>query len=493
MKNSFDPVDIIKIIIFIILVAGIAGVFVYMHVLNDPHEHLDSAWIVEVKATCTEQGYRYKTCPDCKAHHSGEVVPALGHDAKEPVKENVVEASCIAGGSYDEISYCSRCNEVVTTKHVIVEIHAHKAAPAVKENVIAPTCTEAGSYDSVIDCSECGARISSEKVTVPALGHTETEFSTEVVDPTCDTDGAINVSSHCNVCGEEYIVSTEVITAIGHTPSTAVKTNEIPSTCIAAGSYDFVIYCQTCGDELDRTTVPVPKLEHIPGAPVKENVVDPTCTKYGQHDNVIYCTAEGCGAVLSSTVGVSAPTGRHVYDATLAYNEVTERIELSIRCTYDGCDVTDVIDTFADDELVSEVTVSPTCATTGLRVYTATVDYDGYTLTASTTVVEPTEEHVLIAYDKDGNPYNVITTAYYDDGNGNITYGYLYDDQFGRKYYLVSTPGITPSIDSSKGETYASIWDENGFATGVYKCALGNEWREVSIYNANYDTRLQTP
>ena len=57
-------------------------------------------------ATCTEP----KTCSRCGATE-GE---ALGHDAGEPVRENVKEATCTENGNYDEVVYCSRCQEEIS-------------------------------------------------------------------------------------------------------------------------------------------------------------------------------------------------------------------------------------------------------------------------------------------------------------------------------------------------------------------------------------------
>ena len=49
--------------------------------------------------------------------------------------------------------------------------HSHTPAQPVRENVIASTCTAAGSYDIVTYCSVCGEVISTETYFVSALGH----------------------------------------------------------------------------------------------------------------------------------------------------------------------------------------------------------------------------------------------------------------------------------------------------------------------------------
>ena len=99
------------IVVLLLIFALFAGLFVYTHFILGEHTHqaAEDEWVVETAATCTEQGYKYQVCTTCGISFNGRVTDALGHDFADPIKENVVEATCTAGGSYDMTSYCSRC------------------------------------------------------------------------------------------------------------------------------------------------------------------------------------------------------------------------------------------------------------------------------------------------------------------------------------------------------------------------------------------------
>ncbi len=127
---------------------------------------LEHTWI---EATCTKP----KTCSVCGATEGkalghdtpdlsctqksvctrcGEEVPELGHEW--------VEANCT------EPKTCTRCGETEGSAL------GHNAADPVKENVVSATCTEDGKYDEVVYCSVCKEELSRTVKNEPALGHT---------------------------------------------------------------------------------------------------------------------------------------------------------------------------------------------------------------------------------------------------------------------------------------------------------------------------------
>ena len=98
-------------------------------------------------------------------------VPEHEHTAAEAVRENEVSATCTQEGSYDEVVYCTECEEEISREHKTVDKLQHKAAAPVKENEVAATCTKEGSYDEVVYCSECGEKLSRETKTIEKIPH----------------------------------------------------------------------------------------------------------------------------------------------------------------------------------------------------------------------------------------------------------------------------------------------------------------------------------
>lgn len=166
------------------------------------------------------------------------------HTPKAAVIENKVNPTCTTDGSYDEVVYCSSCNEVISTTHKITQATGHTSGEAFIENKKNASHTKDGYYDSVIYCKDCGEELSRETITIPA------------------TD---------------------------HNPATAVVENRVEPTCTEAGHYDSVIYCKDDGDELSRTTVELEPTGHVGSNAVKENIVNATEDEEGSYEEVVYC------------------------------------------------------------------------------------------------------------------------------------------------------------------------------------------------------------
>ncbi|MBR2539229.1 MAG: leucine-rich repeat protein [Mogibacterium sp.] len=86
------------------------------------------------------------------------------HTAGEPVKENVVEATCVQDGSYDEVTYCTECGQELERKTIIEEKKGH----TFDEGIVTKPATCETEGVKTFTCSEC-------KVTrteaIPAFGH----------------------------------------------------------------------------------------------------------------------------------------------------------------------------------------------------------------------------------------------------------------------------------------------------------------------------------
>ncbi len=79
---------------------------------DDETEALGHSYDAVVTApTCTDKGYTTYTCSVCDDSYVADEVAALGHTEGTPVRENEVPATLNAPGSYDEVVYCSVCNE----------------------------------------------------------------------------------------------------------------------------------------------------------------------------------------------------------------------------------------------------------------------------------------------------------------------------------------------------------------------------------------------
>ena len=199
---------------------------------------------VDKEATCEETGLKSIHCKRCDIKKDETVIPAKGHVAGEKKIENATEAVCEAGGSYDEVVYCTVCNKEISRKTIKTEAKGHKwdSGKITKE----PTCTEEGV--KTFECMVCG-KTKTEKVS--ALGHDWNEDFTVDKESTCEETGLKSI--HCKRC--DIKKDETVIPAKGHVAGEKKIENATESTCEKGGSYDEVVYCTVCNKELSRTTV----------------------------------------------------------------------------------------------------------------------------------------------------------------------------------------------------------------------------------------------
>ena len=241
------------------------------------HEHTPAEAVKEniVPATC-KQGGTYDEvvyCSECEEEISrtAKTTEKAAHTPAEPVKENEVAATCGAAGSYDEVIKCSVCGEEISREAKTTEKLAHTPAEAVKENEVAATCGAAGSYDEVVYCSVCKAEISREAKTVEATGeHTEAPIG-EAKAATCTEAGLTN-GSFCSVCNTE-LVAQEVIPALGHD---YVIIPAVEAECHKDG-LTVGVGCSVCEEILiKQDVVPAAHPEDM------EMIKEPTCTEKGK-------------------------------------------------------------------------------------------------------------------------------------------------------------------------------------------------------------------
>jgi len=126
------------------------------------------------EATCTEEGYTGDTvCTACGITVTpGEKIEKAAHTAGEPVKENVVESTYETGGSYDLVTRCTVCNEVIATEHVTTPVLEGGIAITVKASALG-TATIAGKDVTTSDVTATVAPNSDVVLTAtPAEGAT---------------------------------------------------------------------------------------------------------------------------------------------------------------------------------------------------------------------------------------------------------------------------------------------------------------------------------
>ena len=78
------------------------------------------------------------------------ILEHTGHNPLEAVRENEVDSTCYAEGSYDEVVRCSNAHcdfadKVITRTTKTIEKKAHTPAQAVEENRVEASCETDGS------------------------------------------------------------------------------------------------------------------------------------------------------------------------------------------------------------------------------------------------------------------------------------------------------------------------------------------------------------
>lgn len=145
----------------------------------------------------------------------------IGHEcvAGEPQIENNVDPTCTTAGSYDTVTRCTVCNEIISSVHTDVDALGH----SYDEGVVTtkPDCENAGV--KTFTCGVCGDTYTEA---VDALGHTEVEIP--AVEATCTTAGS-TVGVKCSVC-DAVITAPQTVEALGH--------NYVDGTCSVCGEAD---------------------------------------------------------------------------------------------------------------------------------------------------------------------------------------------------------------------------------------------------------------
>ena len=235
-------------------------------------DHVYGEWVPAKAATCSAAGHvGYYQCSVCDKYFDAEYNEIedieIGIDPDAHSWTWVIDDDPTCGEAGKKHQECTLCGDTQAEDTPIPATGNHTPGEAAVENNVDPTCLAGGSYDSVIYCTACGAQLSRTHVTVDALGHNFGEW-TETAAPSCLAAG--EETRYCSRCDA---TETQPVSALGHDFGEWTET-AAPS-CLAAG--EETRYCSRC----DATeTQPVAALGHDFGEWTE--TLAPTCTEAGE-------------------------------------------------------------------------------------------------------------------------------------------------------------------------------------------------------------------
>lgn len=207
-------------------------------------------------------------------------------------KENYVASTCLKEGSYDLVTYCKDCNEVISTKHITLPLSDHIKGNVKAEVKKYPYCEKDGLLIKTTYCLVCNKPISKEEEILPKTGHLFKDENWKVVKEPTETEEGLE-ERYCLNCLKER--QTRVIPKLSHIHN-LVKIDEVKATCQKEGTKEYY-KCSKCGklysDEKGTKEISKPetiaKLSHNfdEGKVLKEA----TCEK----DGLIEYTCKVCG------------------------------------------------------------------------------------------------------------------------------------------------------------------------------------------------------
>ena len=339
--------------------------------------------------TCTAIGWdAYVTCSRCDYSTYNEI-PALGHTDGEWTVD--IKETCATAGSKHQV--CAVCGKTIATE-TISATGNHLWDDG--EETQSPTCTEPGKI--TYKCTVCKTASRTEEI--PALGHTDGEWITDI-EPTCTTEG----SKHqvCATCGET--IATETISATGNHLWDDGEETQSP-TCTEPGEITYK--CTVC--KTANRTEEVPALGHTDGEWITD--FEPTCTTEGSKHQV--CAT--CGETIKT----------EVVDA-LGHDEI-EHVAQAPTCTEIGWDA---YVTCGRCDHTTYVEIDPTghnyenaiCTICGKKEFSAGLEYtlseDG-TYYIVSGIGDCTDTNVIIPSIYEGKPVKEIG-AYAFDGCSRLT------------------------------------------------------------------------
>ena len=158
-----------------------------------------------------------------------------------------------------------------TTGEVEEPEHEHTAGKPVRENEVAATCAKEGSYDEVVYCTECEEELSRETKIIAKIAHTEEAVPGK---PATCTETGLTEGTKCSVCGD-VLKAQEEISMLPH--------NYENGSCTVCGAKDPSVP-DASADDLDPSVNGIVKCpDGVRWAMCKNGKVDTTCTTIAQN------------------------------------------------------------------------------------------------------------------------------------------------------------------------------------------------------------------
>ena len=291
--------------------------------------------------SCTDPGNEaYKQCSVCNKYFSGDaasnstdgkadtttfVIGALNHDFATAFTVDK-KATCTENGSKSR--HCSRCSattevtEITARMHNLADVDEAKAATCTEDGLMNQKCTNAAT-DEYEACTYTTTRV------ISAKGHSYGSLIAKVP-ATCKSEGSI-AHYTCSVCAKNFDeskneVSSLVIGIDASAHTKLVKTEAKAETCEEAGNIDYWT-CEGCnkiyGDEEATTQI---SIDDTVIATKNHNMqktadkIEPTCEVPGKE--AVYTCANGCG---KTTGGEEIAALGHSYSSVVTAPTCTEK------------------------------------------------------------------------------------------------------------------------------------------------------------------------
>ena len=306
--------------------------------------HSDTEWRTDKEPTCTETGDSRLYCKDCGIFLNWKAIPALGHD----LEHHEGQEPTITEVGWEPYDTCKREDCEYTT---------YKEIPRLQHNLEhhdgkLPTCTEIGweAYDTCTD-EDCNYTTYKE---IPALGHdlehhegkepTITEVGWKPYD-TCKREGC-DYTTYQELPAHEHQESDWIIDVVG--------------TCVENGTKHKE--CTVC--HITMATAADTSGVHVHTNQSEENYLEATCTQEGYYEVVLFCL--DCWQEVSRTP-VVIPAKSH---------ELEHHEAKAVTCTERGwdaydtcknCSYTTFVEIPAPGHVQDEwiIDIAPTCTTAG--------------------------------------------------------------------------------------------------------------------------------